>query len=171
MADVNEWTREREKRESREKDVNHPFRLPLVLSFHVCAAALEERCVQNNMLLWSGLEMTVELNAGWETANSVRYLWRRLLCAWTPPSHPFLHNTQRLRLTRTYQVISGQADLSLSLPRAFLFETLFSYFLFPLSLSFMSFSVSHSCLSISLPSSQPLFFIVYLLSTLRGLGG
>lgn len=58
--------------------------------------------------------MTAELNAGWETASSVHSLWRRLLCASTPPSQPLLHNTQRLRLTRTYQVISGQADLSLS---------------------------------------------------------
>lgn len=97
---MSEWGRRRG-----ERSMWITFRLPLVLSYGV---------VQNNMLLWRGFEMTVELNAGWETESSVRCLWRRLLCSSTPPSQPLLHNTQRLRLTRTYQVISGQADLSLS---------------------------------------------------------
>ena len=65
--------------------------------------------------------MTVELNAGWETASSVRLLVKEITVL---PSSPLLHGTQRLRLTRTYQVISGQADLPLSslLPGPFFFS-------------------------------------------------
>lgn len=75
-----------------------------------------------------------------------------------PPSHPLLHNTKRLRLTRTYQVISGQADLSLSslLPVPFCWKRS-SYYLSSLSPApvfrlFMSFSVSFSLSSFTSPS-------------------
>lgn len=93
---------------------------------------------------------------GWETA-ALSVACEGDYCAPPPlpPSRLLLHNTQRLRLTRTYQVISGQADLTLmSLPRASQMKTL--------SLLFVSLSVSCSCKSIPLPHPSrplPLFFI------------
>ena len=126
MADVNEWMRER----GRKKDVNHPlffFSPALVLSFWGWKMRVKKKRKKEKErkkiagLLWSGLEMTVELNAGWETASSVRLLVKEITVL---PSSPLLHGTQRLRLTRTYQVISGQADLPLSslLPGPFFFS-------------------------------------------------
>ena len=73
----------------------------------------------------------------------------------TPPSHSLLHNTQRLRLTRTYQVISGQADLSLSS----------SLGLFSFENTFLHSSLHSLCLFLScLLSSSPFIFFVRLSS-------
>lgn len=99
-------------------------------------------------LLWSGLEMTVELNAGWETASSVRLLVKEITVL---PSSPLLRGTQRLRLTRTYQVISGQADLSLSslLPGPFSSQNTF----FSRCLAFPPSSLPSSLLHLSVSPS------------------
>lgn len=63
----------------------------------------------------------VGLNEGWEPGRRRRrggapsVACEGDYCAPPPlPRARLLHDTQRLRLTRTYQVISGQADLSLS---------------------------------------------------------
>lgn len=101
-------------------------------------------------LLWSGLEMTVELNAGWETASSVRLLVKEITVL---PFSPLLRGTQRLRLTRTYQVISGQADLSLSslLPGPFSSQNTF----FSRCLAFPPSSLPLSLLHLSVSPSTP----------------
>lgn len=122
MADVNEWMREKgekkkggEKAETERKDVNHPFfsSTSCFCLFMLDAAVFRRRDGRENEVDWRR-RRRIWMQPG-KRASSVRCLWRRLQCASPPlPPNRSLHNTQRLRLTRTYQVISGQADLSLS---------------------------------------------------------
>ena len=87
----------REKGE-REKDVSHPL-VYLWFGLFMCAG-------QRALRRWMGDDcgaLSVTCEGDYCAPPSL------------PPSLPPPRNTQRLRLTRTYQVIPGQADLSLSL--------------------------------------------------------
>lgn len=136
MADVNERMREREG----ERRMWITFRLPLVPAFSwgdvckiTCSYEVDWRW------LWNWMR-------GWETASSVRCLWRRLLSAanpslpLAPPQRPEIKTDKNIsshfRTSRSLTLIS--------LPWAFLLKTLspHSPALFSLSLLFMSFFIS-----------------------------
>lgn len=162
MADVNERMREREG----ERKMWITFRLPLVPAFSwgdvckiTCSYEVDWRW------LWNWMR-------GWETASSVRCLWRRLLSAanpslpLAPPQRPEIKTDKNIsshfRTSRSLTLIS--------LPWAFLLKTLspHSPALFSLSALYVFFHLPFPSLSLY-PGLSSRF--VCLLSTLRGLGG
>lgn len=107
MADVNELN----ERKGRERMWITPSPIPLVLSFWSARFCLIRENVQNSVLLLGRLETTVKFKGA---RKSLSVACERDYCA--PQSsllYLLLRITQRLRMTRTYQVISGQADVKL----------------------------------------------------------